>query len=193
MPGDDKTTEEEYEYIKVINNEIYFYCDVSSDSVLELNVALKKLERDLRLKRVELGEYSDPTIRVFIHSDGGELYAGLSAMDHIKSTKAKVVTIADGCCASAAAMMMLGGHERLVTKNGYVLIHQLGTDAAWGKYEDLKDEMENCNKLMEHLKDIVRSVTSLPDKKLNRMMKHDIMLPAESCIKYGVVDGYYES
>ncbi|NBS67512.1 hypothetical protein EBT31_01170 [bacterium] len=193
MPGDDKNTEEEYEYIKVINNEIYFYADVDSDSVLELNIALKKLEKELRLKRIELGEYDAPTIKVFIHSDGGELYAGLSAMDHFKACQAKIVTIADGCCASAAAMMLLGGHERLIKRNAYVLIHQLSTDGFWGKFEELKDEMENCNRLMEHLKDIVKEHTQIPEKRVDKLMKRDLILSAERCIKYGVVSGYYES
>lgn len=193
MSRDCKETEEEYEYIKVINNEIYFYCDVDSDSVLELNLAIRKLEKELRLKRMELGEYDAPTIKVFIQSDGGELYAGLSAMDHFKSSKCKIVTIADGCCASAAAMMLLGGHTRLIKKNAYVLIHQLSSDGFWGKFEELKDEMANCTRLMEHLKEIVNERTDLPEKKVNRIMKRDLMLSAQKCLKYGVVDGYYDS
>lgn len=180
---------EEYEYIKVVTNEIYFYCDVSTESVLELNTAIRKLEHDLRLKQFEIGIYEAPTIRIYICSNGGDLYAGLSAMDHIKKSKAKIITIADGCCASAAAMMLLGGHKRLSKPSAYVLIHQLGTDAGWGKYEDIKDEMENCTRLMEHLKEIVRERTQLPEKKVNRMMKHDVMMSAEKCLKYGVVDG----
>lgn len=193
MSRDCKEPEEEYDYIKVIHNEIYFYCDVDTDSVLELNIALRKLEKELRMKKMEMGDYEKPTIKVFIQSDGGELYAGLSAMDHLKSSKCNIVTIADGCCASAAAMMLLGGHTRLVKRNSYVLIHQLGTDAGWGKYEDLKDEMENCNRLMAHMKEIVTERTNLPEKKVNRIMKHDIMMSAGKCIKYGVVDAYYDS
>jgi ATP-dependent protease ClpP protease subunit len=185
--------QEEYEYIKVIGNEIYFYCDVDSDSVLELNTCLKKLEKELRIKYIELGLDLQPELKLFIHSDGGELYSGLSAMDHIRTTKCKVTTIADGCCASAAAMMFLGGHRRLIKRNAYVLIHQLSTDGVWGKFEEMKDEMENCNKLMEHMKRIVTEVTTIPENKIKRIMKHDLILPPEKCIKYGVASDYYDS
>lgn len=189
MSDDGNEKKEEYEYIKVIGNEIYFYCDVDSDSVLELNTAIRRLERDLRLKQFELGIYDPPTIRVYIHSDGGELYAGLSAMDHMSKSKAKIITVADGCCASAAAMMLLGGHERYIKKNSYVLIHQLSTDGFWGKFEELKDEMENCNRLMDHLKEIVKEKTNIPERKVDKLMKRDLILSAESCVHYGVVDG----
>jgi ATP-dependent protease ClpP protease subunit len=105
--------------------------------------------------------------------------------------KCKVTTIADGCCASAAAMMLLGGHRRLIKPNSYVLIHQLGTNVGWGKFEEIKDEMENCNKLMDHMKLIVGELTNLPESKIKRLMRHDIILSGEKCIKYGVVDGFY--
>ena len=191
--ADKEEKQSEYEYIKVIGNEIYFYCDVDAESVLELNTAIKKLERELRIKYIELGLIQEPEIKIYIHSDGGELYSGLSAMDHIRTTKCKVVTIADGMAASAAAMMFLGGHHRLIKRNSYVLIHQLGTDGMWGKFEEMKDEMNNCNKLMEHMKQVVSEVTNLPENKIKRIMKHDLILSAHKCIKYGVADGYYDS
>lgn len=191
--SDKEDKETEYEYITVVGNEIYFYSDVDADSVRELNTCLKKLEKELRIKYIEIGLDTEPEIKLFIHSDGGELYSGLSAMDHIKTTKCKVTTIADGCAASAAAMMFLGGHRRLIKRNSYVLIHQLSTDGMWGKFEEMKDEMNNCNKLMDHMKQVVAEVTTLPENKIKRIMKHDLILSAQKCLKYGVADAYYDS
>ena len=133
----------EYEYIRVEGRDIYFYADVDEESVLELNMALTKLDKELRKSFIDLGIDQTPEIRIFLHSPGGDLHAGMAAMDRIASMKCDTVTIADGYCCSAAAIMLLGGKTRAITPNSYVLIHQMSTEF-WGKFEEIKDEMENC-------------------------------------------------
>jgi ATP-dependent Clp endopeptidase proteolytic subunit ClpP len=187
---DDKSTNE-YEYIKIEGRDIYFYSEVDNESVLELNIALTKLDKELRKSFIDLGIDQTPEIRIFIHSPGGDLHAGMSAMDRISSMKCDTVTIADGYCCSAAAIMLLGGKRRAITPNSYILIHQMSTEF-WGKFEEIKDEMENCRMFQEHIKEICTARTSLPEKKLKRLMKHDLYLTAAKCIKYGVVDQIHE-
>lgn len=172
-----------YEHIKVEGNDIFFYCDVSQDSVTELSVALKKLERDLFVATYGLDVV--PCVRVHIHSDGGDLMAGLGCMDSIKRLKLRVVTIAEGLCASAATFVFLGGSQRIVSPNAYLLIHQLSSDC-WGTYENMKDEMKLCEQLMRRLKRIYLKETSIPEKKLDRLMKRDLYLSHGKCVRYGV-------
>jgi ATP-dependent Clp endopeptidase proteolytic subunit ClpP len=177
----------EYEYIRVEGRDVYFYVEVDEDSVLELNLALSKLDKELRKAFIDLGIEQTPEIRIFIHSPGGDLHAGMAAMDRIASMKCDTVTIADGYCCSAAAIMLLGGKTRAITPNSYILIHQMSTEF-WGKFEEIKDEMENCRMFQEHIKEICAARTSLPEKKINKLMKHDLYLTADACLKYGVVD-----
>jgi ATP-dependent Clp endopeptidase proteolytic subunit ClpP len=191
MPGKDDTKEvTEYEYIRVEGRDIYFYVEVDDESVLELNMALTKLDKDLRKAFIDLGIDQTPEIRIFLHSPGGDLHAGMAAMDRIASMKCDTVTIADGYCCSAAAIMLLGGKTRAITPNSYVLIHQMSTEF-WGKFEEIKDEMENCKMFQQHVQEICESKTGLPEKKIKRLMKHDLYLTAEKCLKYGVVDKIY--
>jgi ATP-dependent protease ClpP protease subunit len=164
-----------FEYIKVEGVDIFFYCDVSVESVVELCSNVKKLERD----------FYEPTIRIHIHSDGGDLHSGLGCMDFLKSTKSRIVTIAEGICASAATFIFLGGDSRIVCPNAYLLIHQLGSEF-WGKYENMKDEMLQCDRLMRHMKRIYLRETKLPEAKLNRLMKRDLYLSYKKCVKYGI-------
>ena len=170
--GDDKSGPE---YIKVEGTDVFFYCDVSVESVAELCAAVKKIERD----------YYEATIRVHIHSDGGDLHAGLAAMDFLRSLRCRVITIAEGMCASAATFVFLGGDSRIVQPNAYLLIHQLGSEF-WGKYEDMKDEMTKCERLMKRMKKINLRETKLPETKLNKLMKRDLYLSHRQCVKYGI-------
>ena len=180
----------EYEYIRVEGRDIYFYVEVDEESVLELNMALTKLDKELRKSFIDLGIDQTPEIRIFLHSPGGDLHAGMAAMDRIASMKCDTVTIADGYCCSAAAIMLLGGKTRAITPNSYVLIHQMSTEF-WGKFEEIKDEMENCKMFQQHVQEICESKTGLPEKKIRRLMKHDLYLTASKCLKYGVVDKIY--
>jgi ATP-dependent Clp endopeptidase proteolytic subunit ClpP len=182
--------EEEDSFVKVQGSDIYFHCEVCEETVLELKLKLKKLELDLLHKHLDLG-LTDirPEIRIWIRSDGGDIHAGMSAMDCISSMRrVKIRTIADGVCASAATFLLLGGRTRHMTENSYVLIHQLNMDGTWGKFEDFKDQMENLEKFMDRFREIYTRETHIPEKKLNKLLKRDLYMDAKKCLKWSVVD-----
>jgi len=58
----------------------------------------------------------------------------------------------------------------------------------WGKYEEFKDEMENLDKLMKIIKKIYLEKTKLSSKKLDQILKRDLIFNAKECLKYGLVD-----
>ena len=68
-----------------------------------------------------------------------------------------------------------------------MLIHQLSS-VMWGKYEEMKDEMENLDLLMERIEEIYRAHCSIPKKELTEILKHDLWLDSAKCIKCGLAD-----
>ena len=179
--------------MKIQGSDVYFHCEVCETTVLELNMKLKKLALELSHKYLDLGIQHRPEIRIWIRSDGGDLHAGLSAMDCIRSLskRAKIRTIADGVCASAATFILLGGRSRHMTENSYVLIHQLNMDGTWGKFEDFKDQMENLSQFMDRFKDIYMRETKIPERDLKKLLKRDVYMDAVKCLEWGVVDGIW--
>ena len=182
------TDEEDFKITRVIGNEILYYGEITNEDILEFIEEFKKLEIKLLKQKAELIGY-EPIIRVHVCSGGGDLFAGLSAMNILEKSRVKVITIAQGECGSAATFLLLGGHERLIGKNAHVLIHQISTTGFWGKYEEVKDEMKMCDKLMDMVKKTYKEKTSIPDKQLKKLMKRDIYLDPDECIKYDVVRG----
>jgi ATP-dependent protease ClpP protease subunit len=185
--------EEEESYVKIQGADVYFHCEVCEATVLELNMKLKKLALELNHKYLDLGIKGRPEIRVWIRSDGGDLHSGLSAMDCIRSLRksAKIRTIADGVCSSAATFILLGGRTRHMTENSYVLIHQLNMDGTWGKFEDFKDQMENLSQFMDRFKDIYMRETKIPERDLKKLLKRDVYMDADRCMEWGVVDSIW--
>jgi len=187
-----KETEEDEEVLevaKVIGNEIFYYGDITPENILEFTEKFRKLESWLLKMSSDLIGYV-PTIRVNIMSDGGDLFSGFSAMNVIQKSRVHTITVALGACCSAATFMLLGGKERKVGRNAHVLIHQLSTGGFWGKFEEMKDEMRTCSKFMDMIRNTYTSMTKIPEKKLKKLLKRDIYLSPEECIKYAIVDDY---
>ena len=173
--------------VRTIGTNVYFYSDVSPDSVLKLIVHVGKLERRLLKKAIDLPGYV-PEIQVFIRSDGGDVHAGLSAMDHLINSRVKITTVADGICASAATFILLGGKVRKIQAHAYVLIHQISVDGFWGNFEALQDEVSHCSQIMDMLKTVYKESTGIPVKTISTLMKKDVYFSAKDCLMYKVVD-----
>jgi len=182
---DEVKEQEENESIKVIGNEILYYGDIDRENALEFVEKFKKLEIELLKRAAELVGY-EPMIRVHIMSEGGDVFAGLNMMNVLERSRVKVVTIAQGSCCSAATFVLLGGAERRMGKNSYCLIHQISTEM-WGNFNELKNEMKSNDKLMKMLKDMYLSKTKIPETKFKTLMKKDIYLSPDKCLKYGIV------
>tara|TARA_B100000902_G_scaffold188016_1_gene179979 strand:- start:123 stop:701 length:579 start_codon:yes stop_codon:yes gene_type:complete len=177
---------DEFKVSRVMGNEIFYCGEITDVDILEFIEDFKKLEIELLKKKAELIGY-EPVIYVHICSEGGDLFAGISAMNIIEKSRVKVVTIAQGVCCSAATFLLLGGHERRIGKNAHVLIHQITTNGFWGKYEELKDEMKSCDKFMDMVIKTYKEKTTIPQKQFKKIMKRDMYLDAQECIKYNVV------
>lgn len=185
MSSDEET--EETCNVHVVGTDIYYYGDITRDNVLSLITRTKKLEKELLKKAIDLEGYV-PNINVHIHSDGGDLFSGMNAMDALRTIKVHVTTIAEGTCCSAATFALLGGDKRLMGKHAHVMIHQLST-CFFGKYQEILEEVATCKKLMKTMKKVYRAETKIPKDTFKELMKKDIYLSATECIKYGIVHG----
>jgi ATP-dependent Clp endopeptidase proteolytic subunit ClpP len=173
-------------HIAVHENRIYYYAGVSRESAVELNKKVGELES----KSITLSNTLDidpPTLKILINSGGGSITAGISSMDTILRTKVPVHTYVDGFCASAATFLSVVGDHRYMSRNSYMLIHQLST-GFWGKYSEFEDEKQNLDLMMKTIKDVYKKYTKVPMKKLDKILKHDLFWDANTCLKYGMID-----
>ena len=157
---------------------IFFFCDVDDDTVKELCVALKKLTLMYE------------TIKIAIRSSGGEVYAGLAAMDFIRTlvkNGKKIETVAYGFCASSATFILMAGTRRFMGENSFVLIHQLSVECG-GCYNELRDDMRMNKKLMKHFGTVYAKYTTIPESVLQKILSRDCILSASKCLKYNIVD-----
>ncbi len=173
-------------HIAVHENKIYYYAGVNRDSASELNKKIGELES----KSLTFGNNLDidpPTLKILINSGGGSITAGISSMDTILRCKVPVHTHVDGFCASAATFLSVVGEKRFMSRNSYMLIHQLSSNF-WGKYSEFEDEKKNLDLMMTTIKNVYKEYTKVPMKKLDEILKHDLLWDAKICLKYGLID-----
>ena len=173
-------------HIAVHENKIYYYAGVNRESAAELNKKIGELES----KSLTLGHNLDiepPTLKLLINSGGGSITAGISSMDTILRCKVPVHTYVDGFAASAATFLSVVGEKRYMSRNSYMLIHQLSSNF-WGKYSEFEDEKQNLDLMMETIKNVYKEYTKVPMKKINEILKHDLLWDAKTCLKYGLID-----
>jgi ATP-dependent protease ClpP protease subunit len=185
--GDDMKPQRESGNMSNQTNQLFFYSDVTRDSIYVLNRQLVEAEKQLRLVQIQYNLSVLPPLELYISSEGGEVYSAFTAVDRIMASKIPVDTYVEGIAASAATLLSVVGRKRYIRKNANMLIHQVSS-AMWGNYAQFQDEMKNLDLVTSMIKKIYLKHTKFKEKDLNEMLKHDICLSPEECVKYGLCD-----
>jgi ATP-dependent Clp protease protease subunit len=180
----------------ILENHIYFTTDVSMKSINKLTKIIFAANRefDLLKQTCKFAEVTPKPIYLHITSTGGDLFAGLRGIDVIQRSELPIYTIIEGYAISAGSVLFLSGKKRFMSKNSYLLIHQLSSYDSGGTFEQIKDSIKNDAMLMNRLYDFY--IKSSRNNKLTldiikEVLKHDIYWNYKTCEKYGLVDGIY--
>jgi ATP-dependent protease ClpP protease subunit len=173
--------------IRIVNNDVYFYGQITRESCKELNDVLLTLDNNSKKFTINYN-INPPPINLHIQSEGGTLMDTFYTIDLIDNLKTPVNTYVDGYVASAGSLISIVGKKRYMTKNSFIMIHQLSSSLGEGKFNDLDDNMDNLNKFMDTIRNLYIKKTKIPKEKLNDILDHDLWMNSIECIKYGLID-----
>lgn len=174
-------------------NEYYLYSDISVSSVMGLLKFIKNAEKrwnNFLLENFDIVEKAEPKpLKIYINSEGGEIFAAIPLIDAITNSKIPIHTYIEGIAASAASLISMAGHKRYISLNSFMLIHELRTGVE-GTYSNLTDERENCDKLMLVITNFYKKKTKdkFSNEILQSILKRDIILSSTECLDFGLVD-----
>ena len=169
------------------HNNIYFYGAVSESSALQLKNKLEELNTQSQTIAIHYN-IEPPPIHLHIQSYGGSLMQTFYVMDVIKTLKTPVYTYIDGFAASAATLMSVSGKRRFMTESSVMLIHQLSSGGAAGKFEEIKNEFSNLVEFMEIIKKTYMNYGNISSQHLDDLLKQDLWLNSAKSLEYGLVD-----
>jgi len=176
--------------IDVFSNKIYFYEEIDKNSIYKLNKIIREMNYKLIASNPEKympGSKTDDHIELYIHSYGGSVLSAFAAFDVIEKNVIPIWTYVEGGAASAGTILSIAGKKKFISQRSYMLIHQLSTYMG-GNFEQIKDDMENSQNLMNQIKKIYKDFTKISSSDLDDILKHDLWLDAEKCLKWGLVD-----
>lgn len=137
-------------------------------------------------------EKKSKLLTLYINSPGGDLCGAFGLIDIMNNSKIPIKTVGIGQIASAAFLIFIAGHERLIGKNTSIMIHQ-HSDSYEGRYHDLKSRMlesKNSNdRMVELIK--LRSNVDLTTIKSKFLAKSDYWITAEEMVGYKMSDSIF--
>lgn len=216
IKAEDSDDEDNESNIYRENNRIYFYSEIDRSSTQTLMKLIREAEQycfltafqlglhhlscNVPAKRAELSEMDCESssqkdlknIPIYIHlsSQGGYIYNALSVVDAIKRCRVPIYSVIEGSVASAGTFISMVCQKRFICPNAFIMIHQL-SGGVGGKMGEISDEFSNLKELMEVIKRLYTEHTQLSQKKLSRLLKHDLYLNSKKALKYGLADEIY--
>ena len=167
-------------YSLLLKERIVFLGTAIDDNVANLVVA-----QMLYLAR----EDPEREIRLYIHSPGGVVYAGLAIYDTMQSVPCPVETIAVGSTHSMGTVLLAAGTHgrRYALPNATIHLHQpLG--GARGQASDVQIQAEEILRLRQRLNLILAKHTQQPIERIEQDTNRDFFMDAERACEYGIVD-----
>jgi ATP-dependent Clp endopeptidase proteolytic subunit ClpP len=128
---------------------------------------------------------------IIFNSPGGSVVHGLALYDFLDELKQKgneITTVTRGMAASMGGVLLQSGHERVMGKNSYMLIHEVSS-IGYGKISEMEDELKYIKRLQDRLLDILAERSTLSKAQIStRWKRKDWWLSAEDAVKLGFAD-----
>ncbi|CAH0138545.1 MULTISPECIES: ClpP family protease [Bacillaceae] len=153
---------EEYQfYLGLKERKIYYNYDVDTTIVNKIVYWIQEWNREDEELNIPIDKRK--TIQIYVTSDGGDVVAGFSAIDAIKSSKTKVETIGVGSCVSMGALLLISGHYRKAYPNTIILIHD-GSMSVQSTSKKAKNTMNFYDRLDNRIKKFVVENTNISEE-----------------------------
>lgn len=138
-------------------------------------------------------EDHEKDISLYIHSPGGEVYAGLAIIDTMELIRADVSTIAVGFTASMGTAVLAAGApgKRYALPSATIHMHQ-ALGGAQGGARDVEIQAQELLRLNRRVREMLADRTGRPFEEIAHDFDRDRFMDAYEAQAYGLVDRVLE-
>lgn len=144
----------------------------------------------MRYNREDIGKPVNERvpIKLYINSNGGDVYNGWALISVITSSITPVITINQGMCASMAFLIFIAGHKRYSMENAVALMHE-GYNGGYDSSSKMRDKIDfETGQLEAMTKDFVLNHTNITSKFYDEKYRIEWYLLPNEAKKYGICD-----
>lgn len=179
--NENSDSEDEEPILKTLNNTIYYRGDITMKTATEFCIELEKLSLKLA--------HSADHIRLFLTTDGGNVFAGIVMYEAIKRCKVDVHVICEACVASSGTLVMLGAKKRSMYSTCVIMVHALSSMMmGMHKPKEIREELHNTETLLSIMTHVYKKHTKMKKQILDSMYDKDMYMTAPDCVRLGFVD-----
>lgn len=138
---------------------------------------------------VDLNMINLPPITINMSTYGGCIYDGFALCDSIRMSNTPVKIICYGKIMSMGLPILLSAHYKSAHKNTTFMIHGASFGSI-GKVEDVKESLDEANRIQNMMIDYICENSKFPRKKLLSIIekKQDYYFGTEEALKYKIID-----
>jgi ATP-dependent Clp protease protease subunit len=139
-------------------------------------------------------EDPERTVQMYIHSPGGEVYAGIAIYDTMQQVAPPISTTSVGLTASFGTVLLVGGTKgmRYALPGSTIHMHQPHGGGPHGQVTDMMIQVKEFQRLKQLLIGIFQRHTGQSAETLERDMERDVYLTPEQAVEYGLIDAILE-
>lgn len=161
--------------------ELYLYGEISDTTWAGDEVTPMQFQADID----SLGDVDE--INVYINSVGGDVFAGISIVNMLERSKAKINIFIDGLAASIASVIAMAGYVSM-PENAMMMIHQ-PLSGVWGTANEMRKRADMLDKISEiAITSYLKKAKNITREKLIALLDAETWLTAQQCKEYGFCD-----
>jgi ATP-dependent protease ClpP protease subunit len=178
------TIRELNDYYLDIDNRIIFYSyDIQEGTPFFLETKIKTIEKLNPLYEDE----EDAYINLHINSYGGDAYGMLGTIDVIRLSNIPIKGIAKGQVMSAGALILIGCHKRVMSKNSIMMLHDLNTFLG-GAFKDIASEYDHIRTLQKIVYQYLEEHSNKDKEWWENKLQRNLYLTSQEAMDLGLID-----
>lgn len=171
-----------------------YSCDIYSkflkNRIIFLNGTISEESSNSIISQIlYLDMENNEDIKIYINSNGGDVYSGLAIYDIMKYVNSEINTICFGVASSMAALLLSSGSKgkRFCYNNSRIMIHQ-PIGGSRGQASDMRIQTKEILYLKKKINKIFSKNTNKPFKVIKKNTNRDYFMSPFKSLNYGLID-----
>jgi len=143
---------------------------------------------DVKPEQIKAELEKQKEVTVLIDSMGGEVFAGLTIFNLLKSHPFNVNVEILGMAGSIASVIALAGDSIKMAETASFFIHNALIPMTGGNAEDLRDQADTLETISNTIRNVYQGKTNVNAERLQTLMDEESILTASEALDLGFVD-----